>query len=90
MVGPLAAAGAPPAAIVLASGSLFKAVAMIVFGMFLGMAGTDPNSPMPRLNFGVMELTEGIDFVAVAVGLFGLTEIMGGIVDQIRAAHGLD
>jgi len=70
--------------IVLASGSLFKAVAMIVFGMFLGMAGTDPNSPMPRLTFGVMELTEGIDFVAVAVGLFGLTEIMLNLESKPR------
>jgi putative tricarboxylic transport membrane protein len=70
--------------VVLASGSLFKAVAMIVFGMFLGMAGTDANSPMPRLTFGVMELTEGIDFVAVAVGLFGLTEIMLNLESKPR------
>jgi len=61
---------------VLASGSLFKAVLMMVLGMFMGLAGTDANSPMPRLTFGVMTLADGIDFVAVAVGLFGLTEIM--------------
>jgi putative tricarboxylic transport membrane protein len=61
---------------VLANGSLFKAVVMVVFGMFLGLAGTDASSPMPRLTFGAMELSDGIDFVAVAVGLFGLSEIM--------------
>jgi len=70
--------------IVLASGSLFKAVVMIAFGMFLGLAGTDANSPLPRLTFGVMELTEGIDFVAVAVGLFGLTEIMLNLESKPR------
>ncbi len=61
---------------VLANGSLFKAVVMMVVGIFAGLAGTDASSPMPRLTFGVMEMTDGIDFVAVAVGLFGLTEIM--------------
>ena len=61
---------------VLASGSLFKAFVMIIFGMFLGLAGTDPNSPMPRLTFGAMDFADGIDFVAIAVGLFGLTEII--------------
>jgi TctA family transporter len=69
---------------VLANGSLFKAVVMIVFGMFLGLAGTDANSPMPRLTFGVMELADGIDFVAIAVGLFGLTEIMLNLEQKPR------
>ena len=62
--------------IVLASGALHKAVVMILFGIFLGLAGTDPNSPLPRLTFGVPAMAEGINFVAIAVGLFGLTEIM--------------
>ncbi|CAN7395597.1 tripartite tricarboxylate transporter permease [Pseudorhodoferax sp. LjRoot39] len=69
---------------VLANGSLLKAVVMIVFGMFLGLAGTDANSPMPRLTFGVMELADGIDFVAIAVGLFGLTEIMLNLEQKPR------
>ncbi len=69
---------------VLANGSLFKAVVMIAFGMFAGLAGTDANSPMPRLTFGVMELSDGIDFVAVAVGLFGLSEIMLNLEDKPR------
>jgi putative tricarboxylic transport membrane protein len=69
---------------VLASGPLFKALLMIVFGMFLGLAGTDANSPMPRLTFGVMSLADGIDFVAVAVGLFGLSEIMLNLENDPR------
>ena len=72
---------------VLASGSLFKAVLMMVLGMFMGLAGTDANSPMPRLTFGVMTLADGIDFVAVAVGLFGLTEIMLNLENDPKEVH---
>ena len=70
--------------IVLANGSVFKAITMIVLGMFLGLVGADANSPMPRLTFGAMELADGIDFVAVAVGLFGLTEIMLNLEQKPR------
>ncbi|MFG1299925.1 tripartite tricarboxylate transporter permease [Xanthobacter sp. V3C-3] len=61
---------------VLASGALHKAVVMILFGVFLGLAGTDANSPLPRLTFGIDAMADGMSFVAVAVGLFGITEIM--------------
>ncbi len=64
------------ASITLASGSVFKAVIMIFVGMFLGLAGPDANSPTPRLTFGIPQLAEGYSFVALAVGLFGLSEIM--------------
>ncbi len=64
------------ASIVLASGSFIKAVAMIVFGLFLGLIGLDANSPLPRLTFGIPAIADGINFVCLAVGLFGVSEII--------------
>ncbi len=64
------------ASIVLASGSLLKALAMIVLGLLLGMVGQDIYTGTPRFTLGVRELYEGIDFVALAVGLFGVAEIL--------------
>lgn len=63
-------------AVVLASGSLVKALGMVVVGALIGIVGIDPNSGTPRFTFGAFELLEGVDFVVVAVGLFGLGEIM--------------
>jgi TctA family transporter len=64
------------AAVVLASGSLLKAIAMIVLGLLLGIIGTDVNSGLQRYSFGVAELSDGIGFVVVAMGLFGFAEII--------------
>ncbi len=64
------------ASVILASGSVFKAVLMILVGIYLGLVGPDANSPVPRLTFGVPSLAEGINFVALAVGLFGIAEIL--------------
>ncbi len=63
-------------AVVLASGSLLKALGMVVIGALIGMVGIDPNSATPRFTFGTFELLDGVDFVVVAVGIFGLGEIM--------------
>jgi len=63
-------------AVVLASGSLIKAIAMIVLGLLLGLVGTDVNSGTARYSFDVPQLTDGLGFVAVAMGLFGFAEIM--------------
>ena len=63
-------------AVVLASGSLPKAIAMIILGLLLGMVGTDVNSGVARFDFGVPELQDGIDFAIVAMGVFGFAEIM--------------
>lgn len=71
------------AAIVLASGSLLKAVMMILVGILLGLVGTDPNSPLPRMSFDVPALAEGINFVCLAVGLFGLSEIIYNLEKEI-------
>ncbi|HYD70237.1 tripartite tricarboxylate transporter permease [Azospirillum sp.] len=64
------------ATIVLASGSVLKAVGMIFLGLLLGMVGTDVNSGAQRFTFGVAELSDGIGFVPLAMGLFGLSEVI--------------
>jgi putative tricarboxylic transport membrane protein len=64
------------AAVVLAHGSVIKAVAMIILGLLLGLVGTDVNSGMARFNFSVPELSDGIGFVAIAMGVFGFAEII--------------
>src|SRR3982750_2724155 len=63
-------------AVVLAHGSLLKAIAMIVLGLLMGIVGTDVNSGVARFDFGVPELSDGIGIVAVAMGLFGFAEII--------------
>jgi len=64
---------------VLASGSLLKAVAMIVLGLLLGIVGTDVNSGVARFSFDIPELTDGIGFVVIAMGVFGYGEIIGNL-----------
>jgi putative tricarboxylic transport membrane protein len=66
-------------AVVLASGSLIKAVAMILLGLLLGQINTDVISGVPRYSFDIPELTDGIGFVAIAMGLFGFNEIIGNL-----------
>lgn len=63
-------------AVVLASGSVVKAMAMVLLGILLGLVGTDLMSSVQRFTFGVTELVDGIDFTAIAIGLFGITEII--------------
>ena len=66
-------------AVVLASGSLLKAIAMIVLGLLLGLVGTDVNSGVARYSFDIPELTDGIDFVVIAMGVFGYGEIIANL-----------
>ncbi len=63
-------------AVVLASGSLVKALSMIVLGLLLGLVGTDVNSGVARYSFDIPELTDGISFLAIAMGIFGYGEII--------------
>ena len=63
-------------AVVLASGSLIKAIGMIVLGLLMGLVGTDVNSGVSRYAFDIPELSDGIGFVSVAMGVFGFAEIM--------------
>ena len=67
------------AATVLAHGSLIKAIAMVVFGLLLGIIGTDVNSGVLRFTFDVPELSDGIGFVVVAMGMFGTAEIIANL-----------
>ncbi|WP_300300828.1 tripartite tricarboxylate transporter permease [Ferrovibrio sp.] len=64
------------ASVVLAHGSLIKAIAMILLGLLLGLVGTDVTSGTPRFTFDLPELADGINFVIVAMGMFGLGEII--------------
>jgi putative tricarboxylic transport membrane protein len=64
------------ASIALASGSTTKALAMIVLGLLLGTVGQDLYTGQPRFTFGVRELYGGLDFVTLAVAMFGLAEII--------------
>jgi len=64
------------AAVVLASGSLIKAICMIILGLLGGIVGTDVNTGVARYSFGVPELSDGIGFVAVAMGVFGFAEVI--------------
>jgi len=66
-------------AVVLASGSLLKAIAMIVLGLLLGQINTDVISGVPRYSFDIPELTDGIGFVPIAMGLFGFGEIIANL-----------
>ncbi len=64
------------AAVVLAHGSVIKALGMVVLGLLLSMIGTDVNSGVARFSFGVPELTDGIEFGVIAMGMFGFAEII--------------
>jgi len=66
-------------AVVLASGSLVKALAMIVLGLLIGLIGTDINSGVARFSFDVPELTDGVNFVVIAMGIFGYGEIISNL-----------
>jgi putative tricarboxylic transport membrane protein len=66
-------------AVVLASGSLVKAVAMILLGLLIGLIGTDVNSGVARYSFDIPELTDGLGFIVVAMGVFGYGEIINNL-----------
>src|SRR6187397_1572565 len=62
--------------VALASGSLLKAFTMIVLGLLLGLVGTDVETGTPRFTFDLPELADGLNFVALSMGVFGLGEIL--------------
>ena len=71
------------AAIVLAQGSVLKALGMIVFGLLLASVGTDVNSGGARMTLGISELADGIGFVPIAMGLFAI----GEIIKNLETSH---
>jgi len=63
-------------AIVLARGSVLKAVIMVVLGLLLATVGTDLETGQDRLTLGIAELSDGVDFAVLAMGVFGIAEIL--------------
>ena len=66
-------------AAVLAHGSPIKAILMIIVGVLLGLVGIDVNSGVPRMTFGLPQLADGIGFVPIAIGLFGIAEMINNL-----------
>ncbi|NYZ14537.1 tripartite tricarboxylate transporter permease [Azospirillum sp. RWY-5-1] len=62
--------------VALAHGSAVRALAMVVFGLLLSLVGNDVTSGEPRFTFGRLELADGINFVTLSVGFFGIAEIL--------------
>jgi len=68
--------------VALAHGSIVKALAMVVLGLLLGMVGTDIYTGTPRFTLGIREYADGLNFVALAVGVFGIAEILRNLEDE--------
>src|SRR3954469_4658105 len=66
-------------AVVLASGSLIKAISMIILGLLLAQINTDVISGTARYSFDIPQLTDGIGFVVIAMGVFGFGEIIANL-----------
>ena len=71
-------------AVVLAHGSIIKAVAMVLLGLLLGLVGTDGQTGGQRFTFGITILSDGIGFVPLAIGVFGLGEVIANLVHPQR------
>jgi TctA family transporter len=70
------------ASVVLAQGSLLHAIGMVVLGLLLGLIGTDVTSGVQRYTFDIPQLADGIGFVVVAMGMFGLAEIIRNLEQE--------
>jgi putative tricarboxylic transport membrane protein len=68
--------------VALAHGSVVKALGMVVLGLLLGLVGTDIYTGTPRFNLGILELSDGLNFVALAVGVFGIAEILRNLENE--------
>ncbi len=68
--------------VVLASGSLLKGLGMVLLGLLLGCIGTDVETARERFTFGLPELSDGIGFVILAMGIFGLGEVMKNLEEE--------
>ncbi len=77
------------ASVALASGSVLKALAMVVLGILLGLAGQDVYTGAPRFTFDITDLADGIEFVALAMGVFGLGEIIRNLEDEHTRSVGV-
>jgi TctA family transporter len=73
------------AAVVLAHGSIVKAIAMIILGLLLGLVGTDGQTAAQRFTFDITELSDGIDFAVLAIGVFGVGEIITNLAQPAQS-----
>jgi putative tricarboxylic transport membrane protein len=70
------------AAAVLAQGDMVKSLAMVAVGLLLGLVGSDVNTGLQRFSFGMSDLSDGIGFIVVAVGVFAIGEIIANLGDR--------
>lgn len=70
------------ASVALAHGSLIKAIAMVILGLLLGTVGQDLYTGTPRFTFNMPDLADGLQFVAMVMGLFGIGEIIRNLEDE--------
>ncbi len=80
-------------AVVLARGSILKAMCMILLGLLLATVGTDLETGQERMTLGIQDLSDGVDFAVLAMGIFGFAEIVRNLEnpetrDVVRAAIG--
>jgi putative tricarboxylic transport membrane protein len=68
--------------VALAHGSIVKALAMLILGLLLGLVGSDVYTGAPRFTLGINEFADGLNFVAVAVGVFGIAEILRNLENE--------
>ncbi|EKF41620.1 transmembrane protein [Nitratireductor indicus C115] len=78
------------AASTLSRGSALKGLAMVVVGVLLGIVGMDVNSGVQRFNFGILELSDGLSIVALAMGLFGVAEILSNLLRYSGEPYKID
>jgi putative tricarboxylic transport membrane protein len=70
----------------ISSGSKAKAVLMVLLGVLISTIGMDPVTGDQRFTFGILSLSQGIDFIPMAMGLFGITEVLNIISQKSDAA----
>jgi putative tricarboxylic transport membrane protein len=68
----------------LGGGSMLKGLMMAAFGLLLGTVGLDPIVGAPRFTYGIFKLSEGFEFVLVAMGLFGIGEVLVNVEQAIK------
>lgn len=73
------------AASTLSNGSFLKGIAMVAVGLVLGLVGTDISSGTARYTFGIIDISDGISLVALAMGLFGVAEILSNLMREEHA-----
>ncbi len=76
-------------AVYLSEGSALKGLTMAALGLLIGMVGLDPVQGAERFTFGLPRLTDGVDFVVVTMGFFGITEVLSNLAaPEVREVYG--